>query len=76
MNNDLIQLTYKTKWSDEDDSFIGTCSEFPSLSAFGITHEEALKEIKIVVVASLDWNSKKTEVTKCGSGVIIKNRKK
>jgi predicted RNase H-like HicB family nuclease len=31
-------------WSDEDEGFIGICDEFPGLSAFGETREEALRE--------------------------------
>lgn len=36
-------------WSDEDDGFIGICDEFPGLSAFGDTREEALKETQIAL---------------------------
>jgi predicted RNase H-like HicB family nuclease len=31
-------------WSDEDDGFIAACEEFPGLSAFGETREDALRE--------------------------------
>jgi predicted RNase H-like HicB family nuclease len=31
-------------WSDEDEGFIAICDEFPGLSAFGETREEALVE--------------------------------
>ncbi len=31
-------------WSEEDESFIAICQEFPGLSAFGETREEALRE--------------------------------
>jgi predicted RNase H-like HicB family nuclease len=34
-------------WSDEDEGYIATIPEFPGLSAFGSTAEEALKEAKI-----------------------------
>ena len=33
-------------WSDEDKGYIATCPDFPSLSAFGETEEEALQEAK------------------------------
>lgn len=36
-------------WSDEDEGFIGVCDEFPGLSAFGVTREEALKETQIAL---------------------------
>lgn len=31
-------------WSEEDEVFAAVCQEFPGLSAFGETREEALKE--------------------------------
>lgn len=31
-------------WSDEDEGYIATCPEFPGLSAFGETPEEAMAE--------------------------------
>ncbi len=31
-------------WSDEDEGFIAICDEFPGLSAFGGTREDALNE--------------------------------
>ncbi|MDQ3685195.1 MAG: type II toxin-antitoxin system HicB family antitoxin [Acidobacteriota bacterium] len=36
-------------WSDEDDAYIVTCPEFPGLSAFGDTEEEALREAKVAL---------------------------
>lgn len=36
-------------WSDEDEGFIALCREFPGLSAFGETREEALREAQIVL---------------------------
>lgn len=36
-------------WSDEDNEFVATCPDFPGLSAFGETVEEALKEAKIAL---------------------------
>jgi predicted RNase H-like HicB family nuclease len=33
-------------WSDEDQGYIATCPDFPGLSAFGVTEEEALQEAK------------------------------
>ena len=34
-------------WSDEDESYVATIPEFPGLSAFGDTPEEAAEEAKI-----------------------------
>jgi predicted RNase H-like HicB family nuclease len=36
-------------WSKEDEGFIATCPDFPSLSAFGETPEEALTEAKVAL---------------------------
>jgi len=36
-------------WSEEDESFIAICQEFPGLSAFGETREEALYEAQIAL---------------------------
>ena len=38
-----------TIWSDEDEGFIATCKEFPGLSAFGETRQEALEEAEIAL---------------------------
>lgn len=40
---------FKIFWSDEDDAYIATCQEFPGLSAFGSTEEEALVEGKMAL---------------------------
>jgi len=37
------------KWSEADNGFIVTVPEFPGLSAFGETHEEAAKEAHIAI---------------------------
>lgn len=36
-------------WSDEDDGFIAICPEFPGLSAFGLSREEALNEAEVAL---------------------------
>ncbi len=36
-------------WSEDDEGFIATCQEFPGLSAFGETREEALREAQIAL---------------------------
>jgi predicted RNase H-like HicB family nuclease len=41
-------------WSDEDGSYIATCPEFPGLSAFGETPEEALAEAHIALQLFID----------------------
>jgi predicted HicB family RNase H-like nuclease len=46
---------YKVFWSEEDNAYIGLVSEFCSLSAHGETAELALREIKFVVDAAIEW---------------------
>jgi len=41
--------TYKIIWSEDDNEFVGLCSEFPSLSWLSKTQESALKGIKTLV---------------------------
>ena len=43
------KYTYRVFWSEEDEEFIGLCTEFPSLSWLASTSEKALKGIRTVV---------------------------
>jgi predicted HicB family RNase H-like nuclease len=43
------RYTYRVSWSDEDNEYVGLCSEFPSLSWLAATPEEALSGIREVV---------------------------
>ena len=38
---------FRIVWSDEDEGYIATSPEFPGLSAFGESEEEALNEAKV-----------------------------
>jgi predicted RNase H-like HicB family nuclease len=42
MNKYAIQIF----WSEEDAAFVAVCREFPGLSAFGETREEAAHEVQ------------------------------
>ncbi|HJV66782.1 MAG TPA: toxin-antitoxin system HicB family antitoxin [Geomonas sp.] len=49
-NDDVCsKYTYRVTWSEEDQEFIGLCTEFPSLSWLSATQEGALAGIKKVV---------------------------
>jgi predicted HicB family RNase H-like nuclease len=43
------RYTYRVIWSEEDEEYVGLCSEFPSLSWLASTPEEALRGIRTVV---------------------------
>jgi hypothetical protein len=39
------KYTYRVLWSDDDQAYVGRCSEFPALGIAAKTHDEALKGI-------------------------------
>lgn len=41
--------TYRVIWSEEDQEYVGLCTEFPSLSWLAETQEEALQGIRQLV---------------------------
>lgn len=41
-------------WDEEDNCFIATCTEFPLLSAYGDTREEAISEFQIVLEMAIE----------------------
>jgi predicted RNase H-like HicB family nuclease len=43
MTNDY---DFAVRWSDEDGEYLATVTEFPGLSAFGATPEEAIAEAR------------------------------
>lgn len=43
------RYTYRVTWSEEDEDYVGLCSEFPSLSWLAATPEAALAGIRQVV---------------------------
>ena len=46
---EIDQYTYRVVWSEDDQEFVGTCAEFPSLSWLKATPEAALKGIRALV---------------------------
>ena len=55
------KYTYRVEWSEEDKTHIARCLEFPSLMAHGDTIESALKEIKEVVLNTIEWMDAENE---------------
>jgi predicted HicB family RNase H-like nuclease len=49
----LDQYTYRVSWSEEDEEYVGTCAEFPSLSWLDSTPENALAGVRKVVARCL-----------------------
>jgi len=47
LKNDLY--TYRVTWSEEDQEYVGLCTEFPSLSWLADTQELALEGIRELV---------------------------
>ena len=41
-------------WSDEDEGYIATCKEFPGVSAFGETYENAAREMEQALDAAIE----------------------
>jgi len=59
MTHEKDKYAYRVLWSEEDQEYVGLCSEFQSLSWLGSTQEKALKGIRKLVaecVADLENN--------------------
>lgn len=50
---EIDKFTYRVMWSEEDQEFVGTCVEFPSLSWLKPTPEGALKGIRTLVKSAV-----------------------
>lgn len=49
LETDVSRYSYRVAWSPEDDEFVATCAEFPSLSWLAPTQVAALQGIESVV---------------------------
>ena len=49
------QYAYRVLWSEEDEEFVGLCSEFGSLSHLDDTPEKAFSGIRKLVAFSVRW---------------------
>lgn len=52
--SDAREYTYRVFWSDEDNGFVATVAEFPSLSCCETSQDRALRGIVDVVSAALE----------------------
>ena len=50
---EIDKYTYRVMWSEEDQEFVGLCSEFPSLSWLKLSTEAALKGIRALVKSTI-----------------------
>lgn len=50
----MNKYSINVQWSDEDECFVALVPEFPTLSAFGETQEEALAEAKVALQGFID----------------------
>jgi predicted RNase H-like HicB family nuclease len=48
------KYSFNVFWSEEDNAYIAICPEFPGLSAFGDTPEEALAEGRVVLGLTIE----------------------
>ena len=50
----MARFSVMVQWSEEDNAYIANVPELPGLSAFGSSHEEAIKELFIAQEAYLE----------------------
>jgi len=62
MRNLTNRYTYREEWSEEDQSYIARCLEFPSLGTHGETPEDALAQMKSLLDGILDEMTENNEV--------------
>jgi predicted RNase H-like HicB family nuclease len=61
-SRDLIdKYTYRVEWSEEDNTHVAHCLEFPSLMAHGNTAGAVLHEMECVVKESIKWMEEENE---------------
>ncbi len=58
---EVDKYTYRVMWSEEDQEYVGLCSEFPSLSWLKATPEAALKGIRALVKSTINDMTKNGE---------------
>ena len=49
MAKEVDRFTYRVTWSDEDQEYVGLCTEFPSLSWLEASPEKSLQGIRKLV---------------------------
>jgi predicted RNase H-like HicB family nuclease len=54
MKNEIEKYSFIVKWSEDDQTFIARCPEFPDLMTDGETPENAIEEMKTVLSMAVD----------------------
>lgn len=50
----IPNYSFQVSWSDEDEGYIALCPEFPTLSAFGESAEEAVVELQEAIAGAIE----------------------
>ena len=50
----MSNYSFTVRWSDEDRGYIAVCPEFPGVSGWGETAEEALREVRVALEMSIE----------------------
>lgn len=50
----MLNYSFRVKWGEEDGCYFATCPEFPFLSAFGDTAQEALQELAVALEGAIE----------------------
>jgi predicted RNase H-like HicB family nuclease len=50
----IPDYTLRLAWSEEDGGYIATCSEIPTLSAFGASAQRALSELQEAITGAIE----------------------
>jgi predicted HicB family RNase H-like nuclease len=53
-DGDITHYTYRVTWSVEDDEYVASCLEFPSLSWLADTQEAALRGLRDLITDVID----------------------
>lgn len=61
MTTNSEKYTYRVRWSEEDQEYVGLCAEFPSLSWLASTQGEALSGINALIADVLKDMTKSKE---------------
>lgn len=54
VDGDITHYTYRVTWSVEDEEFVATCLEFPSLSWLADTQEAAIRGLRDLLAEVID----------------------